>query len=76
MKEFKLQITVADKWHSLSDIDQAEHKLRGSELWNLYRNYCAVTNQVAKMNENVSEEFHVRIPTMYYLDPDSDIEDK
>ena len=66
--ELKLRQSVEDKWQSLSKQDQAQHILENSELWNLTKNHRLVTAEVANMNENVSEDFHVRIPNHYYID--------
>ena len=76
MKEFKLQHTIEEHWAKLSKLEQAEHVLQNSELYQLYRNGVQLRKQVEEMNKNVDEEFHVRIPTMYYVDQNLDPRDK
>jgi len=65
---FKLQITVEEKWQSLPPEDKIQQVLENSDLWQLVKNHRLVTAQVAEMNKNVPEEFHVHIPTHYWVD--------
>ena len=65
---FKLQITVEEKWQSLPHEEKIQQVLENSNLWQLVKNHRLVTHQVAEMNKNTPEEFHVRIPTHYWVD--------
>jgi len=65
---FKLQITVEEKWQSLPEEDRIQQVLENSDLWQLVKNHRLVTAQVTEMNKNVPEEFHVHIPTHYWVD--------
>ena len=60
--------TIEDKWAELDDVAKAEHKLRCSKFYQMVQRGRAMAAQVAEMNKNVDEEFHVRMPNMYYYD--------
>lgn len=66
--KFELQITVEEKWQSLPAEDKIQQVLENSDLWQLVKNHRLVTAQVTEINKNVPEEFHVRIPTHYWVD--------
>ncbi len=66
--KFELQITVEEKWQSLPAEDKIQQVLENSDLWQLVKNHRLVTAQVSEINKNVPEEFHVRIPTHYWVD--------
>lgn len=64
----KITMTVVDKWESLSEVERTQHALENSEFYQLVENAKKMTAQVESMNQHVPEEFHVRLPTMYYVE--------